>query len=139
MPLSGSNKALPKLWPTSLRKRKESSRSIGNADPLLPKNKKSKPSIKKTLAHHDTDVPTPPSPSTQKSSVDIQEVEDDGDSIVPNVHPNDPAQILELSDGSDDGEDKALVGDSGEEHEESAESELSKPATMLFYHCLKHS
>jgi hypothetical protein len=136
LPHSRPNEVSLEIRAASSRKRKESRRAIENADPLLPKNKKAKPSAENKWARQDTEVPTHSSPSTRKSSVDIEEVAKDGDSVASNPHPVDQAQIHELTDRSDDGDNEApaVIDIDDEKPEESAESELSRPTTVLCHH-----
>jgi hypothetical protein len=111
-------------------KRKQSTRVLENADPLLPKNKKTKTFSRTTLpvARHIPENADASGPSSRKSSVGIEEVDDEEcNSIVLSMQPTDPARILEPADGSDD-EVEAPV----EEPEEDAESELSKSPVVLY-------
>ncbi|KAH9008622.1 hypothetical protein EDB85DRAFT_2254845 [Lactarius pseudohatsudake] len=106
MPPSRTNKPLPELRAVSSRKRKETSRIIENADPLLPKNKKSKNSGKTKPACTDESTHMHPSPSTQKSS-DTEEADNDGTSVTASLHPTETARTDEPADENDDSGDEA--------------------------------
>jgi hypothetical protein len=144
-PQGSHQTALEPLRASSSRKRKETSRVTENADPLLLKNKKSKPTThlkpKQTLQtrkrlgpqastpHTETSSIQQPS-STQQPSVEVEDVEDE-DNVVPHAQPKNPNHIIEAADGSDDDpEDEAPdiieVDDDSEEPEEPEEDELSE-------------
>jgi hypothetical protein len=72
-----------------------------------------------------------PTPLQRWTSVHMEEV-DDEDTNLPNGAPLNPPHLLELSDGSDDGDPPALINvdddseDTEEAKEESAEEELGQ-------------
>ncbi|KAH9083386.1 hypothetical protein EDB83DRAFT_2511665 [Lactarius deliciosus] len=141
MPSSNPKKNAPELWAASSRKRKESTRILENADPLLPKNKP-KAAVKRKLVHHaskDTDVSTHPSLSTQRASVDTEEEHplNNGDSINPSACPMATAQNLEPADRSDVKEEPgSLMEVDNNKLDKSTESEirrLSKDWNLTVY------
>lgn len=140
MPPFCSDKALPILQAPSSRKRKASSRFIENTDLLLPKNKKSKRSIKRKPAQQDTNASTHPSPPTQKSFVEGAGDDSDSSSIAPGLRS--PSMHSESIDpGISNGDEVSTIMEvDNEESEESArskesaESKLSKPLPHAIYH-----
>jgi hypothetical protein len=72
------------------------------------------------------------SPSTQKSSVVIEDVDKDGeDSISPSAHPASPEQIVAPIDGSDGGTEDNPPTDEEEEEEEEEEGEESEMSKLV--------
>lgn len=113
----------PELIVSGPRKRKETSRVTDNADPLLKK--------KARLAPKANAKKSDPKTPRRRPSVEIQEVDDDTNTIQ-HESPKNPSHIIEAADGSDDEElnespapDLTDVDDEDEDdHEESAEDEL---------------
>jgi hypothetical protein len=147
-PPSNSSKKDPQIRPASSRKRKETTRAVENADPLLPKNKKLKTAGNRMPPHQDTDTETHLSQSTRKSPIDFEEGSDDVDEV-DDVTPslNILGNILdELANGganSEDEEESVIDVDElfavskNAKAKESADAELSRLVTVSFYYQLK--
>jgi hypothetical protein len=139
MPPSNFGKKKPLVRPASSRKRKETRRAVENADPLLPKNKRLKTSVKGIRPHQDTDTKTHLSQSTRKSVVDLEEDSDDVnevDDVVPSM--NVLGQVLDdlgYMEADDENDEESIIDvdeivAASEAAEESAEAELSRLVTL---------
>jgi len=114
--------AEPELIVSGPRKRKETSCVTDNVDPLLKKKARLAPK-----ANAKSDPKTP----CQRPSVEIQEVDNDANTIQ-HESPKNPSHIIKAADGSDDKElnkspapDLTDVDDKDEDnHKESAEDKL---------------
>jgi hypothetical protein len=148
-PPSSSNKANPDIRAASSRKRKETRRAIENADPLLLKHKKQKTAVNSIPTSRDTDTNTyHSSQSTRTSSVAFEGDGNDVDDFAPSspgMHALDDVLAGQpglAHDGSDSGEDEIKsiidVDEALGELEETAEAELSRLITKLYYHQAEH-
>src|ERR1700677_1670275 len=128
MPHSSTRKASPELRAPSSRKRKENTRFLDNGDTELPRNKRSKADVNQKKRH----VPNESlhsSPSTQKSSIDIDIEDESGPASSPGVH------STKNHDDGDSNDNAPAPTEVEEEEEESAASKRSKPIPVLyFYH-----
>ena len=132
---SSTKNNLPELQAASSCKKKESSCITDNADPLLPKIKRSKVTVQRKWADYIPkvlDVSTHPSPSTQKSSVDISDnTNNEGNGL--GLSPVNPMQSSTPANWSDNGNNETpALTEFDEVSEESAELEMSKSITVLY-------
>ena len=132
------NEDLPGLRPASSRKRKETSRFIENGD--LPPPKKKRVPVNKPTSKS-TEPPThSTSPSTRKSTVDLEDHggndESNATEHLPESSPESVDKIDEARTLSSDDDDEEEVPDEDEvvEVEESAGLELSKHITGINHH-----
>ena len=139
MPPSNFRKKKPLVRPASSRKWKETRHAVENADPLLPKNKRLKTSVKGIRPYQDTDTETHLSQSTRKSVVDLEEDSDDVnevDDVAPSM--NVLGQVLDdlgYMEADDKNDEESIIDVDeivavSEAAEKSAEAELSRLVTL---------
>jgi hypothetical protein len=114
------------------RKRIATEHVMNNGDPLVVR-KKARQAVQANKTVTTATVAAPAPKNTQRrTSVHMEDIEEEEDAYPRNVAPLNPSRLLELSDGSDDEGTRDVIEvydnseDGYEEPEESAEAELGQ-------------